>query len=115
MQQAIEGIYGTRALVEGTTSGGLSRQKCTADLAGLNELPLRSFYGTLWLVANDVIIGSALCTFVSENAEHLAALVVYFLKVRCSVAMALAFSADVGPAHIEVRHKRPAGHIALAR
>ena len=95
MQQAIKGTCGTRVSVEGIISGGPDCQIYTAGLARLSQLLHYSFYGTLWLVANDVIIGSALCTFVAENAEHLAALVVYYLKVSCSAMMAPMFIADM--------------------
>lgn len=40
-----------------------------------------SFYNTLWLIANDVIIGSALLTFLCENSDLLAELLTVFLKV----------------------------------
>lgn len=31
----------------------------------------RSFYNTMWLIANDVIIGGAVATFFCENSEYI--------------------------------------------
>lgn len=32
---------------------------------------MRSFYNTMWLIANDVIIGGAVSTFFCENSEYI--------------------------------------------
>lgn len=44
---------------------------------------ITSFYGTLWLVANDIIIGFALLTFLTDNADLLADTIARILKVQC--------------------------------
>ena len=39
------------------------------------------FYNSLWLVANDVIIGIALGSYIIENANHVAYIIDYYLGV----------------------------------
>lgn len=54
----------------------------TADSSRILIQAYFSFYNTVWLIANDVIIGSALLTLLCDNANYLAEQVSDLLKVR---------------------------------
>lgn len=50
-------------------------KKKWADLTNI------SFYGTIWLIANDIIIGSAITTFLRENETYLTDVITAILRV----------------------------------
>lgn len=56
------------------------RQNASAD--GPSLIDFVSFYGTLWLIANDVIIGTSLMTFLCENDVLLANGIMRIIEVR---------------------------------
>lgn len=55
------------------------RRETWSSIAGINSDYIR-FYNSLWLVANDVIIGIAIGSFINENAEATAQLLIELLN-----------------------------------
>jgi hypothetical protein len=55
---------------------------CTCHAKSLTNLTCNSFYNTVWLILNDVIIGVAVGGFLQDNSEYLADLISKHAEVR---------------------------------